>query len=169
MGGICDEPGHFCQLHHRPESIAGWHTLVRRPIVSKFTTLSGVGDFFVGRAVHAHRKQRLTLVPRRYFSYWISVGALSIIFLIIMLILISQRRLLPGVVLLGSFILFVLWMVGLIVISIELWGPVGSVNNTCNTYVNGMQYKGQTVEALAWLEQHSICEWTAHVLSSSAK
>jgi hypothetical protein len=59
----------------------------------------------------------------------------------------------------GSFILFVLWMVGLIVVSIELWGPTGSVNGNCNLYVDGQQSTGASLETLAWLEQHSICKW----------
>jgi hypothetical protein len=59
----------------------------------------------------------------------------------------------------GSFILFVLWMVGLIVISIELWGPTGSVNGNCNLYVTSGQSSGPNTNALAWLEQHSICEY----------
>ena len=76
-----------------------------------------------------------------------------------MLYLISQQSLLPGVVILGSFILFVLWLVGLIVTSIELWGPTGSVNSNCNIYVNGQTIWGQSINTLAWLEQHSICEY----------
>lgn len=59
----------------------------------------------------------------------------------------------------GSFILFVLWMVGLIVVSIELWGPTGSVSGNCNLYVSGRQSTGASIETLAWLEQHSICEY----------
>ena len=59
----------------------------------------------------------------------------------------------------GSFILFVLWMVGLIVVSIELWGPTGSVNGNCNLYVNGAASVGPSQTTLAWLEQHSICEY----------
>jgi hypothetical protein len=58
----------------------------------------------------------------------------------------------------GSFILFILWMVGLIVVSIELWGPSGSINGNCNLYVDGRQSTGASVETLAWLEQHSICK-----------
>lgn len=60
----------------------------------------------------------------------------------------------------GSFILFVLWTVGLIVISVQLWGPSGSVNSTCQLYVNGQSSTGPSIETLAWLEQHSICMWT---------
>jgi hypothetical protein len=72
--------------------------------------------------------------------------------------LISQNQLLPGIVILGSFILFVLWIVGLIVISIELWGPAGSVNNNCSLYVTAQTFWGQSINTLAWLEQNSICE-----------
>jgi glucan phosphoethanolaminetransferase (alkaline phosphatase superfamily) len=92
----------------------------------------------------------------RYFPYWVTVGALSIVFIIIMLWLISQRQLLPGIVIMGSFILFVLWTVGLIVISIQLWGPSG-VNGNCGLYVNSNAVKGASTSTLAWLEQHSIC------------
>ncbi|PSS06916.1 hypothetical protein M430DRAFT_54213 [Amorphotheca resinae ATCC 22711] len=96
-----------------------------------------------------------------YFPYWVTVGALSIVFIIIMLWLISQRQLLPGIVIMGSFILFVLWTVGLIVISIQLWGPSG-VNGNCGLYVNSNAVKGASTSTLAWLEQHSICQsWTA--------
>jgi hypothetical protein len=76
-----------------------------------------------------------------------------------MLYLISQRQLLPGIVVMGSFILFVLWMVGMIVISIELWGPTGSVNGNCNLYVTEAASQGPNINTLAYLEQHSICEY----------
>lgn len=80
-----------------------------------------------------------------------------------MLYLIANRQLLPGIVILGSFILFVLWLVGLIVISIELWGPAGSVNGNCNLVQSS---SGQSIETLAWLEQHSICEFPVFLLPS---
>lgn len=80
-----------------------------------------------------------------------------------MLWLIAQRQLLPGIVIMGSFILFILWVVGLIVISIELWGPTGSVNTNCQLYVSGQASTGQSVDTLAYLEQHSICEYTVLV------
>ena len=75
-----------------------------------------------------------------------------------MLWLISQRQLLPGIVIMGSFILLVLWTVGLIVISIELWGPRGSVNSNCQLYVNGRPSTGASTQTLAWLMQRSICK-----------
>lgn len=94
----------------------------------------------------------------RYFPYWIAVGSLSILFLALILWLISQRSLLPGIVILGGFILFILWLVGLIVTSIEFWGPTGNVNTNCNIYVTGQTATGPSINTLAWLEQHSICK-----------
>lgn len=72
-----------------------------------------------------------------------------------MLWLISQRQLLPGLVIIGAFILFVLWTVGFIVISVQLWGSTG-INSNCQLYVSSAP-KGPTIDSLAWLEQHSIC------------
>ncbi|KAL8963722.1 MAG: hypothetical protein Q9183_004978, partial [Haloplaca sp. 2 TL-2023] len=65
--------------------------------------------------------------------YMISVSALAILFIILLLGLISQQQLLPGVVVLGSFILFVLWLTGLIETSIQLYGPSGSVDSYCGS------------------------------------
>lgn len=107
-------------------------------------------------------QSQLQLGTPWYFPYWISTSALTILFILIMLYLISQRQLLPGIVIMGSFILFVLWMVGLIAISVQLWGPSGSVNGNCNIYVNGAEVRGANGATLAWLEQKSICQsWTA--------
>jgi len=107
-------------------------------------------------------QQQMELGIPWYFTYWICSAALGVVFIILMLYLISQRRLLPGVVMLGSFILFVLWLVGLIVISVQLWGPSGSVANACSVDVSGLVFKGSSVETLAWLEQSSICQsWKA--------
>ncbi|RDL32644.1 Uncharacterized protein BP5553_09100 [Venustampulla echinocandica] len=107
-------------------------------------------------------QQQLQVGVPWYFPYWITVGGISLFFLVVMLWLISQRQLLPGIVIMGSFILFVLWMVGLIVDSIQLWGPVGSVNSNCQLYVTGNSVKGPSMETLAWLQQNSICQsWTA--------
>jgi hypothetical protein len=64
----------------------------------------------------------------------------------------------------GAFMLFVLWTVGLIVISVQLWGPSGSVNANCQLYVGSTSITGPSTNTLAWLEQHNICTFT---LSSS--
>lgn len=77
-----------------------------------------------------------------------------------MLILIAQRRLLPGVVMLFSFILLVLFIAGIIGTALNLFaGP--NISNQCNTYVNNLssQTYGSSIETLAWLQQNNICEF----------
>ena len=59
----------------------------------------------------------------------------------------------------GAFMLFILWMVGLVVTSMELWGPSGSVNGVCNMQVFSKDPKGTSVATLAWLQQKNICEF----------
>ncbi|EGO55629.1 hypothetical protein NEUTE1DRAFT_131338 [Neurospora tetrasperma FGSC 2508] len=109
--------------------------------------------------------QNILLLPVPwYFPYFITVSSLTILFIAFLLALIFQRRLLPSIVMIGGFILFVLWLVGLIVISVQLWGPNGSVNSNCNLFVFGAdpQPTGQNLVTLAWLEQRSICQsWYA--------
>jgi hypothetical protein len=98
----------------------------------------------------------------RYFPYFITVASLSVVFVILLLWLIYNRRLLPSIVMIGGFMLFVLWLVGLIVVSIELWGPSGSVSSNCNLAVFSQSPTGQSISTLAWLEQRSICQsWQA--------
>lgn len=100
--------------------------------------------------------------PSRYFPYYITVCALVMAFILLLLWLIFQRRLLPSIVMIGGFILFVLWLVGLIVVSVELWGPSGSVSVNCDAAVFNQNPTGQTLQTLAWLEQRSICQsWQA--------
>jgi hypothetical protein len=73
-----------------------------------------------------------------------------------MLVLIAQRRLLPGVMLLFSFILLVLFVTGIIGTAMQLFGGP-NVNNQCNTYVGSMKQTGPSVNTLAWLQQQNIC------------
>ncbi|KAI9851970.1 MAG: hypothetical protein M1838_002259 [Thelocarpon superellum] len=95
-----------------------------------------------------------------YFPYWVSVGALGILFVAIIIWLTATRQLIPGVVVIGSFILFVLFLTGLIKISIELWGPSGSVSMNCSQFVDNQQFWGLSINTLAWLTQSSICaQW----------
>lgn len=94
--------------------------------------------------------------------YGIAVGGLTIIFVIIMLSLIFQRRLLPGVVMIGSFILLVLYITGLIETAIQLFGPVGNISGNCQTYVYDRPSNDLSINSLAWLAQNSICQsWDA--------
>ncbi|KAI3318101.1 arginase-like protein [Xylariaceae sp. AK1471] len=107
-------------------------------------------------------QQQLDLFVPWYFPYYITVCALTVVFIILLLWLISQRRLLPSIVIIGAFIFFVLWLVGLIVISIELWGPSGSVSANCQNLVYNNVQHGNNPTTLAWLEQQSICQqWQA--------
>ncbi|MCJ1256707.1 hypothetical protein MMC24_004531 [Lignoscripta atroalba] len=111
-----------------------------------------------------HRTKELTTFgnPYRLFPYEVTVSALAVAFIILMLILISQRMLLPGIVIIGSFILFVLWLTGLIQTSIMLFGPVGSVNGNCNLYVTSQPFTGPSLNTLAYLQQKNICQsWQA--------
>ena len=62
---------------------------------------------------------------------------------------------------LGSFILFVLYLTGLIETSIQLYGPTNSVNYYCGLYkpASGVRDGEAT---LAWLETSGLCmDWKA--------
>ena len=89
--------------------------------------------------------------------FWVATGALTILFLVLVVLLIARPILQPGVLILGAFILWVLWLTGLIKTSIELWGS-GGVNDNCMLYVDGKPWTGQ-IQSLAWLEQESICRY----------
>jgi hypothetical protein len=86
-----------------------------------------------------------------------TVGALGVLFVIVVLVLASQRFLLPGIIILGSFILFVLWLTGLIETALQLYGGQANVNSNCQNFVTNMPFSGNTIEALAWLTQNTIC------------
>lgn len=94
--------------------------------------------------------------------FGISVGALTLLFILLMLLLILQRRLLPGILIIGSFILLVLYITGLIETAIQLFGPAGDIASKCQTFVFDQQSKDLSINTLAWLEQNSICQsWLA--------
>jgi len=76
---------------------------------------------------------------------------------IVEIVLIAQRRLLPGFMILWSFILLVLYLTGLIETAIQLFGP-GNVSNNCQTYVSDNAATGVSLNTLAWLQQNNICE-----------
>jgi hypothetical protein len=115
---------------------------------------------FNGISAHIWECTSATLAntPIRIIPYGITVGALTIIWIIVMLILIAQRRLLPGVVLLFSFILLVLFIAGIIGTALNLFaGP--NISGQCSTYVQNMPQYGPSVNTLAWLQQNNICEF----------
>ncbi|KAF2716860.1 hypothetical protein K431DRAFT_307413 [Polychaeton citri CBS 116435] len=94
--------------------------------------------------------------------FGITVGALTVVFILVMLLLIFQRRLLPGVIMLGSFILLVLYITGLVETAINLFGPNGNISSQCQTYIYDSPVSGLQPQTFAWLEQRSICQsWDA--------
>lgn len=91
--------------------------------------------------------------------YGVTVGALAIIFIIIEIAYIAQRKLLPGTMMLLSFILLVLFIAGIIGTAIQLFaGP--NINNQCNTYVFNDNSSGPNANTLAFLQQRNICMYT---------
>ncbi|KAG5986277.1 hypothetical protein E4U54_005510 [Claviceps lovelessii] len=103
------------------------------------------------------QKQLLLPIPW-YFVYHITVGSVALLFIGGIFWLIAKRRLLPAIVMIGAFIIFVLWLVGLVVVSVQLWGPDGSIQSTCNLQVFNRDPRGQTQETMAWLQQRNICQ-----------
>jgi len=98
----------------------------------------------------------------RLFPFGVTVSSLALVFLLTILILAGQRLLIPGIILLGSFILLVLWLTMLIETAIQLYGPAANVNGNCQTYVQGRAFSGTSVETLQYLTQLNICNcWRA--------
>jgi hypothetical protein len=58
-------------------------------------------------------------------------------------------------VIIGSFIGFVLWLTGLIQLSIMLYGPDGNVDSYCNRY---RSRSGPEELTLAWLQTSRLCQ-----------
>lgn len=86
-------------------------------------------------------------------------SALAVFFIFLVLALIARHLLLPGILILGSFILFVLWLTGLIETSLQLYGVAGNVNDNCQIYVVENESRGNNMDTLAWLTQSTICEF----------
>ena len=95
----------------------------------------------------------------RLFPFMTVSAALGVFFIALILILAAQRLLLPGLIIIGSFVLFVLWLTGLIETSLQMYGVVGSVNDGCRNQVDGNGLRGENIEALAWLTQITICKF----------
>jgi hypothetical protein len=75
------------------------------------------------------------------------------------MVLASRHFLLPGIIIIGSFILLVLWLTGLIETSLQLYGVVANVNDNCRIYVEDNKSWGNNINTLAWLTQSTICEF----------
>lgn len=89
----------------------------------------------------------------------ITTGALGIFFVIFILILAAQRFLLPGIIIIGGFILFVLWLTGLVETSLQLYGVVANVNDNCRNYIDNVKPVGDGWKTLAWIEEETICKY----------
>ncbi|THY51263.1 hypothetical protein D6C98_05698 [Aureobasidium pullulans] len=135
-----------------PENLLNWWTIV---MLATGGLLTGVfGDFM-------SIQNRMGLGTPWLFPYAVTVGSLTIFWIIIMIILMAQKKLQPAWVMLASFILIALFLAGLIETAIQLFGN-GNVSTYCNRYVNNNNIRGVSIDTLAWLEQNSICsQWDA--------
>ena len=99
------------------------------------------------------------MYENRIFPYMVAVSALALSFLVLILVLIARHTLLPEIIVVGSFILCVLWFTGLVGTSIQLYGNKTNVNSNCQNYVINQQFKGASINTLAWLTQINICKY----------
>ena len=99
--------------------------------------------------------------------FWVVTGALGVTFVLVIIYLVSSGQLIPGVVILGSFILFVLFLTGLIRIAIELFGATANINSYCTEYVQDNPSKGPSILTLAYLQQINICKWSIFFVGDS--
>ena len=89
-------------------------------------------------------------------------SSLGVFFIFLILTLAAQRFLLPGIIIIGSFVLFVLWLTGLIETSLQLYGVVANINDNCQIYVVHNVSRGNNLGTLAWLVQSAICTPPPH-------
>jgi hypothetical protein len=81
---------------------------------------------------------------------------------VLILALTARRLLIPGLILLGAFILFVLWLTLLIETALQLYGPRANVNADCLNRIERQPFSGTTIETLQFLTQTNICNcWRA--------
>ena len=89
--------------------------------------------------------------------YGVTVGALAMLFILVEIVFIAQRKLLPGTMMLLSFILLVLFIAGIIGTALQLFaGP--NIISVCNAYVFNDSSSRPDVDTLAFLQQRNICK-----------
>jgi hypothetical protein len=86
----------------------------------------------------------------------VTIGCLTILFLVFLLVLSNNDALTPGICMLFCGVLFTLYLTGLIETGVQLFGN-GHVALNCQTYVNNVNIVGPGVNTLAWLEENNIC------------
>jgi len=95
------------------------------------------------------------------FPFGICIGCITILLVIILVVLSLNEALTPGVLMLFCFVLWVLYMTGLVETGVQLFGA-GNVSDNCRNFVDNEQIRGPSVNTLAWLMQNSICSsWYA--------
>jgi hypothetical protein len=96
------------------------------------------------------------------------VGCLTVLFIVILGFLSSNDSLTPGICMVFSFILFTLYLTGVIECGIQLFGS-GNVSNNCQTYVFNNKVTGLSVNTLAWLQQNNICKFYLQTIECTLK
>ncbi|KAI9799025.1 MAG: hypothetical protein M1825_004921 [Sarcosagium campestre] len=109
-------------------------------------------------------QQQMSLNSPWYMPFWVATGSLGILFVVLIIYLVSTRQLIPGIVILGSFILFVLFLTGLVKISIELFGPQGSVSTNCALIDPPPREPSEA--SLAYLQNLNVCEFDNKIKQS---
>jgi hypothetical protein len=100
----------------------------------------------------------LLTFENRIFPYMVAASALGLAFLVLILVLIALHILLPEIIILGSFILCVLWFTGLVGTALQLYGSSTNVNSNCQNFVSNQEFKGASINTLAWLTQINVCK-----------
>jgi hypothetical protein len=98
-----------------PENLLNYWTII---MLATGGLLTGVFASFMSI------QSRMGLGTPWLFPYAVTVGSLTLFFVILMIVLLAQRKLQPAWVLLGSFILIALFLAGLIETAIQLFGNV---------------------------------------------
>ncbi|KAH6637605.1 hypothetical protein C7974DRAFT_306507 [Boeremia exigua] len=123
--------------------------------------LATAGTILGVNAQFMQTQDRMGLGTPWIMPYGVTVGAMAILFILLEILYIAQRKLLPVTMMLLSFILLVLFLAGVIGTAIQLFaGP--NIINQCNTYVFSDSSSGPTLDTLAFLQQRNICQcWQA--------
>jgi hypothetical protein len=98
-----------------PENLLNYWTII---MLATGGLLTGVFASFMSI------QSRMGLGTPWLFPYAVTVGSLTLFFVILMIVLLAQRKLQPAWVLLGSFILIALFLAGLIETAVQLFGNV---------------------------------------------
>lgn len=93
----------------------------------------------------------------------LTTSALALFFIIFVLVLAAQGFLLPGIILVGTFILFALWLTGLIETSLQMYGVVANINDNCQIWVYDNRQGGDNLDTMAWIAQSNICTFCSVV------